>query len=105
VAGVAVELAESSAATFAAHLRQHARPEYGDHEGQIDYVLGAIEEMARQGSRVTRSALLRACRRVDARTLDALVERLRDDGTIGVEKSTSSGGRPAMEIALRGPPA
>lgn len=100
MAAVAIEIADASAETFASHLRQHARPEFGDSEGQIDYVLAAIEALHREGQAVTRASLLRAARRINARTLDEVIERLQDDGTVKVEKITGRNGRPATVLAL-----
>jgi predicted ArsR family transcriptional regulator len=49
---------------------------------------------------VTRASLLRATRRMTARQLDDVIDRLIDEGRVAMQKETGGRGRPSMIIRL-----
>jgi hypothetical protein len=93
----AIALSEESAMVFAKSLASNQRPDWNDPEAQASYVLGAIRGAS--GS-LSRAELLRACRRLTARTIGEVLARLAEEGEVVVFKEASTGGREKEMILL-----
>lgn len=98
VASVAIGIVEASTWTIARSLRDHRAPAWDDVAGRIDYVVSAIGKLSDGDGWVSRSDLLRACRRLDAHGLDQILQRLQDEERITAQR-IATGGR--QTIALR----
>ena len=93
-AGVAIALAEESAAVFAASLSANRRASWDDHAAQCELVLGAIRA---EGGSMGKSDLLRACRALSSRQVTEIIGRLVEEGAV-VLQVERTGGRP-REVA------
>ena len=104
VARVAIRVVEASAWTIARSLRDHRAPAWDDVAGQVAYVEGAMRRIADADGWVSRSALLLACRKLDADALDRTLVRLIDEGGVKVEKlkkeANAGAGRPKTRLRL-----
>jgi hypothetical protein len=94
---VAIALADESARTFAASLAANQRPDWNDPEAQAGYVLSALRG---SGGSLARADLLRACRRLTARTIGEVLARLAEEGEIVLLKEAATGGREKEVILL-----
>ena len=99
VAQVAIDIVEASAWTIARSLRDNRTPSWDDVAGRIAYVENAIRALADADGWVQRSALLRACRRLDAMGLDQILARLTDEERLQVQK-IATGGRQGLTLRL-----
>lgn len=99
VARCAIRVVEASTWTIARSLRDHRSPSWDDVAGRIAYVEEAIMRLADEEGWVTRSAVLRACRRLDARALDDVLDRLREEERLDVRRVVT-GGRQAIALRL-----
>ena len=93
----AIALADESAKVFAESLAANQRPDWNDPEAQARYVLSALR--GSNGS-MGRADLLRACRRLTARTIGEVLARLAEEGEVVVFKEASTGGREKEVILL-----
>lgn len=99
VAQVAIDIVEASAWTIARSLRDNRAPSWDDVAGRIAYVENAIRKLADNDGWVQRSALLRACQRLDAMGLDQILDRLVQEERLQVQK-IATGGRNAITLRL-----
>jgi hypothetical protein len=99
VAHVAIDIVEASAWTIARSLRDNRAPSWDDVAGRIAYVENAIRKLADADGWVQRSALLRACQRLDAMGLDQILDRLVQEERLQVQK-VATGGRNAIALRL-----
>ena len=95
----AIMIVEASSWTIARSLRDHKAPQWNDVAGQISYVESAIMRLADAEGWVQRSQLLRACQRLDAMGLDAVLDRLRQEERLDVAK-VATAGRSGVTIRL-----
>lgn len=101
VARAAIRVVEASAWTIARSLRDYRAPAWGDVAGQVAYVEAAMRRIADNDGWVSRSALLRGCRNIDADALDRTLARLIDEGSVRAEKTPSkAAGRPSTRLRL-----
>ena len=101
VARAAIRVVEASAWTIARSLRDHRAPAWDDIAGRVAYVESAMRRIADDDGWVSRSALLLACRKLDADTLDRTLVRLIDEGSIKAEKiAQAKAGRPVTRLRL-----
>lgn len=63
------------------------------YENQHDKNLKDVLSIIRERRSITRSELLRACRAIQKRDMDAILSHLADEGSIDVERGESTGGR------------
>jgi hypothetical protein len=95
----AIRIVEASSWTIARSLRDHKAPTWDDVAGRIAYVENAIRKLADADGWVQRSALLRACQRLDAMGLDQILDRLVQEERLQVQK-VATGGRNAIALRL-----
>lgn len=95
----AIRIVEASSWTIARSLRDHKAPQWNDVAGQISYVESAMMRLADAEGWVQRSQLLRACQRLDAMGLDAVLDRLRQEERLDVAK-VATAGRSGVTIRL-----
>lgn len=95
----AIRIVEASSWTIARSLRDHKAPQWNDVAGQISYVESAMMRLADAEGWVQRSQLLRACQRLDAMGLDAVLDRLRQEERLAVAK-VATAGRSGVTIRL-----
>ena len=88
IARVAVAIAEESAETFAASLANNQRPDWNDPEAQARYVMSALRQSS---GGMDWSDLLRGCRRLTARTISEVVDRLAEEKEIAVDSVQGQG--------------
>jgi hypothetical protein len=101
VARAAIRVVEASAWTIARSLRDHRAPAWDDIAGRVAYVESAMRRIADDDGWVSRSALLRGCRNIDADALDRTLARLIDEGSVRAEKTPSKmAGRPSTRLRL-----
>jgi hypothetical protein len=78
---VAIALADESAKVFSDSLSANRKPAWDDPQGQCELVLDVIQ---RSPAGISRADLLTACRRLTARTIGEVIERLVEEERITV---------------------
>jgi hypothetical protein len=87
----AIRIVEASSWTIARSLRDHKAPTWDDVAGRIAYVEAAIMRLADAEGWVARADMLRACRRLDAMGLDAVLQRLTEEERLEIRKVATAG--------------
>lgn len=99
VAEVAIRIVEASTWTIARGLRDNRAPSWDDVAGRIAYVENAIRKGANDQGWIGRSALLRACQRLDALGLDQVLDRLLQEERLEVSR-VATAGRSGVTVRL-----
>jgi len=95
---VAIALADESAKVFAASLHANRKPAWDDPQGQCELVLAVIQA---QGQGITRQDLLTACRRLTARTIQEVIDRLAEEEKITVLVEPTKGRSRTMYLPCK----